>query len=276
MQCGYCTGGMILTAVALLEENANPTDQEIVDGMNGNICRCNGYPKIVTCGSSGRGEDEGVATHDRESLGRRRSRRNDPSRRIDPRPEVELSRRAFVQVLGAGLLITVTEGIAFGQRRGSAWQPRCAECGREASHQPGWHDHRDDGQGGGRAGLAGAADPGGGGGVARGRREDPAGDGRYGAGSRRRHHRGQPDDSKHRARGAARCSHRARASGASCGGAVEGGRQRPGRERRHDHARGDEAEPSAMPIWPSHRRLPRRSSRAFLRTLRSRRSASGR
>jgi aerobic-type carbon monoxide dehydrogenase small subunit (CoxS/CutS family) len=47
MQCGYCTGGMILAAVALLEENANPTDQEIAAGMNGNICRCNGYPKIV-------------------------------------------------------------------------------------------------------------------------------------------------------------------------------------------------------------------------------------
>ena len=47
MQCGYCTGGMILAAVALLEKTANPTDQEIADGMNGNICRCNGYPKIV-------------------------------------------------------------------------------------------------------------------------------------------------------------------------------------------------------------------------------------
>lgn len=47
VQCGYCTGGMILAAVALLEENANPTDPEIAEGMNGNICRCNGYPKIV-------------------------------------------------------------------------------------------------------------------------------------------------------------------------------------------------------------------------------------
>jgi carbon-monoxide dehydrogenase small subunit len=47
MQCGYCTGGMILTAVALLQQNANPTDQQIVEGMDGNICRCNGYPKIV-------------------------------------------------------------------------------------------------------------------------------------------------------------------------------------------------------------------------------------
>lgn len=47
LQCGYCTGGMILTAVALLQENANPTDQQIAEGMNGNICRCNGYPKIA-------------------------------------------------------------------------------------------------------------------------------------------------------------------------------------------------------------------------------------
>jgi aerobic-type carbon monoxide dehydrogenase small subunit (CoxS/CutS family) len=48
VQCGYCTGGMILAAVALLEENAGPTDREIVEGMNGNLCRCNGYPKIVS------------------------------------------------------------------------------------------------------------------------------------------------------------------------------------------------------------------------------------
>lgn len=47
MQCGYCTGGMVLAAVSLLEKNANPTDGDIVAGMNGHICRCNGYPKIV-------------------------------------------------------------------------------------------------------------------------------------------------------------------------------------------------------------------------------------
>jgi aerobic-type carbon monoxide dehydrogenase small subunit (CoxS/CutS family) len=38
---------MIMTAVALLEGHPNPTEREIVEGMNGNICRCNGYPKIV-------------------------------------------------------------------------------------------------------------------------------------------------------------------------------------------------------------------------------------
>jgi carbon-monoxide dehydrogenase small subunit len=47
MQCGYCTPGMIVSAAALLEQNPNPTDEEIVAGMNGNICRCNGYTKIM-------------------------------------------------------------------------------------------------------------------------------------------------------------------------------------------------------------------------------------
>jgi aerobic-type carbon monoxide dehydrogenase small subunit (CoxS/CutS family) len=47
MQCGYCTPGMILSAVALLRDKPNPTDEEIVAGMNGHICRCNGYIKIA-------------------------------------------------------------------------------------------------------------------------------------------------------------------------------------------------------------------------------------
>lgn len=47
LQCGYCASGMILTAAALLQENPNPNDEQIVAGMNGNICRCNGYVKIM-------------------------------------------------------------------------------------------------------------------------------------------------------------------------------------------------------------------------------------
>ena len=47
VQCGYCTPGMVLTAVALLKENPRPTDKQIVEAMNGNICRCNGYTKIM-------------------------------------------------------------------------------------------------------------------------------------------------------------------------------------------------------------------------------------
>ncbi len=45
-QCGYCQAGQIMTAAALLEENPNPTDDEIVDGMNGNLCRCGTYQRI--------------------------------------------------------------------------------------------------------------------------------------------------------------------------------------------------------------------------------------
>jgi aerobic-type carbon monoxide dehydrogenase small subunit (CoxS/CutS family) len=47
IQCGYCTPGMILTAVALLERNPHPSDEEIVKAMNGNLCRCCEYPKIL-------------------------------------------------------------------------------------------------------------------------------------------------------------------------------------------------------------------------------------
>ncbi len=47
IQCGYCTPGMILNAVALLEKNPRPTDEQITEWMNGNICRCNGYTKIL-------------------------------------------------------------------------------------------------------------------------------------------------------------------------------------------------------------------------------------
>jgi len=46
-QCGFCTPGMILTAVALLEENPNPTRQDVRRAIAGNICRCSGYVKIV-------------------------------------------------------------------------------------------------------------------------------------------------------------------------------------------------------------------------------------
>ena len=47
LQCGYCTPGMITRAAKLLEENPNPTEEEIRFGMSGNICRCTGYQNIV-------------------------------------------------------------------------------------------------------------------------------------------------------------------------------------------------------------------------------------
>jgi aerobic carbon-monoxide dehydrogenase small subunit len=47
LQCGYCTPGMILCAHDLLQQNASPTEEEIRDGIGGNLCRCTGYQHIV-------------------------------------------------------------------------------------------------------------------------------------------------------------------------------------------------------------------------------------
>jgi carbon-monoxide dehydrogenase small subunit len=47
IQCGFCTSGMIMMAKALLEENPDPTRQEVKEGLGGNLCRCTGYVKIV-------------------------------------------------------------------------------------------------------------------------------------------------------------------------------------------------------------------------------------
>ena len=47
LQCGFCTPGQILAAVALLGENPNPSEAEVRRGMSGNLCRCGTYPKIV-------------------------------------------------------------------------------------------------------------------------------------------------------------------------------------------------------------------------------------
>ena len=47
LQCGYCTPGMIMAAVDLLKDNPSPTEEEVRDGLEGNLCRCTGYQNIV-------------------------------------------------------------------------------------------------------------------------------------------------------------------------------------------------------------------------------------
>jgi len=47
LQCGYCTPGMVMTAIKLLESNPDPSDDEIRRGLEGNLCRCTGYENIV-------------------------------------------------------------------------------------------------------------------------------------------------------------------------------------------------------------------------------------
>jgi aerobic-type carbon monoxide dehydrogenase small subunit (CoxS/CutS family) len=48
MQCGYCTPGFIVTAKALLDHNPNPSEADIREALNGNICRCGTYPAHIT------------------------------------------------------------------------------------------------------------------------------------------------------------------------------------------------------------------------------------
>ncbi|MBA2317500.1 MAG: (2Fe-2S)-binding protein, partial [Euzebyales bacterium] len=48
LQCGYCTPGMIMAAVDLLEDNPDPSSDDVREGLEGNLCRCTGYQNIVT------------------------------------------------------------------------------------------------------------------------------------------------------------------------------------------------------------------------------------
>lgn len=61
MQCGYCTCGMIMTAYAFLQKSKNPSDADIVQAMNGNVCRCGTYQRIVAAVKSAAKEMNGGA-----------------------------------------------------------------------------------------------------------------------------------------------------------------------------------------------------------------------
>ena len=61
LQCGFCTPGMVMAAAGLLAENANPTEQQVREGLEGNICRCTGYHNIVRAVLSAADELSSVA-----------------------------------------------------------------------------------------------------------------------------------------------------------------------------------------------------------------------
>ncbi len=62
LQCGYCTPGMIMQSVALLNENPDPTEEEIRFGLEGNLCRCTGYQNIVKAVKQAAGSSAGAST----------------------------------------------------------------------------------------------------------------------------------------------------------------------------------------------------------------------
>ena len=62
LQCGYCTPGMIMAAADLLRDNPDPTEQEVREGLEGNLCRCTGYQNIVRAVMRAAGASQGATS----------------------------------------------------------------------------------------------------------------------------------------------------------------------------------------------------------------------
>lgn len=69
LQCGYCTPGMIMASIDLVKNNPNPTEHEIREGIEGNLCRCTGYQNIVKAVQQAAGEMSSTGTHAVETTG---------------------------------------------------------------------------------------------------------------------------------------------------------------------------------------------------------------
>ena len=82
LQCGFCTPGMIMAAVDLLQENPDPSEQEIREGLEGNLCRCTGYQNIVRAVRDAAADDPRC----RRDRGAGADRRRRPARRRPPTP----------------------------------------------------------------------------------------------------------------------------------------------------------------------------------------------
>jgi carbon-monoxide dehydrogenase small subunit len=61
LQCGFCTPGMVMAAAGLLQENPHPTEREVREGLEGNLCRCTGYHNIVRAVLAAAGKDPAEA-----------------------------------------------------------------------------------------------------------------------------------------------------------------------------------------------------------------------
>ena len=61
LQCGFCTPGFVVSVTAFLRDNPDPTDEEIREGLSGNLCRCTGYQGILRADPDRRGDDPAVA-----------------------------------------------------------------------------------------------------------------------------------------------------------------------------------------------------------------------
>jgi carbon-monoxide dehydrogenase small subunit len=62
LQCGFCTPGMIMTAIDLVNDNPDPSEDEVREGIEGNLCRCTGYQNIVRAVQAAAADLRGAAT----------------------------------------------------------------------------------------------------------------------------------------------------------------------------------------------------------------------
>jgi carbon-monoxide dehydrogenase small subunit len=60
LQCGFCTPGMIMASIDLVKDNPNPSEDEVREGIEGNLCRCTGYQNIVRAVQQAAGEMSGA------------------------------------------------------------------------------------------------------------------------------------------------------------------------------------------------------------------------
>jgi aerobic-type carbon monoxide dehydrogenase small subunit (CoxS/CutS family) len=66
LQCGYCTSGMILTAWSLLQSNPKPTEKDVLDALEDNLCRCGAHTRIVAAVQDAAANMQGAGSHEKE------------------------------------------------------------------------------------------------------------------------------------------------------------------------------------------------------------------
>ena len=118
-QCGYCTSGMILSATSLLRDRRNPSDDEIVAAMNGNVCRCGTYPRILAAIKR--------AAQQQAQGAEPMSARNEFEREFfeggawNPPGGSQFDRRDFLKLFGGGLFVGLASAPAWAQESGRSF-----------------------------------------------------------------------------------------------------------------------------------------------------------
>ena len=121
LQCGFCTPGMIMNAYGLLRENPQPSEADIIRGMEGNLCRCSSYNRIVKAvQSAARAMNSGRRRMNEDTI-------RTPSVRLTD-STFSLSRRAFLKALGGGIIIFFSTGALSALEGAESRGPAAQSC----------------------------------------------------------------------------------------------------------------------------------------------------